>query len=267
MSTSLPITLIASLLAGGAGAVAAVTLTSTNSEPVEAQSADVESAVLDRLASIEAGMDANAQAIEELASKPQLVPVAGSSRLDMASAGESGLSKEDVMALIKETATEELSAPTAVAAATVEAVIEQRDERKRLERDERRAAESEKRTEDKLAKMQSELGLDMNQMNGMRDVYTTRDAKISEMRTAMREGWQSGGMDRTKMREMWTGVRDETDTAIQGVLTPNQFDQYKENGYDDMGGRGGGNGGARGGGNTGGNAGGNAGGRGGRGGF
>lgn len=261
MSTSLPITLIASLLAGGAGAVAAVTLTSTNSDPVEAQSMDVESAVLDRLVAIEARMDANARAIDELASKPQLVPVAGSSRLDMASAGATGLTKEEVMALIKETATEELSAPSSVAAATVEAVIEQREERERQERDVRRAEEREKRVEDRLAKMQSELGLDMNQMNGMREVYTTRDEKMNEMRASMRQGWETGGMDRTKMREMWTDLRTETDTAIQGVLTPTQFDQYKENGYDDFGGRGGRGGG--GGGDAGGGGGGGGRGRGG----
>ncbi len=244
MSTSLPITLIASLLAGGAGAVAAVTLTSSNADPVEAQSTDVDSAILDRLAGIEAGMNANALRIEEIASKPQLVPVSdGSSRVDMASAGQTGLTKEEILALIKETATEELAAPTSAAAATVEAVIELREERERQERATRRAAEAEKRVEDRLAKMQSELGLDMNQMNGMRDVYANRDAKMTEMRTAMRQGWEDGGMDRTKMREMWGEVRTETDTAIQGVMTPSQYEQYKEGGYDDFGGRGGGRGG------------------------
>ena len=73
------------------------------------------------------------------------------------------------------------------------------------------------------------------------------------MRQTMREARDSG-LDMGSMREMWTGLRDETNQAIQGVLSPSQYEQYEaSNSNQRWGGRGGDTGGRGGRGGRGGN--------------
>lgn len=241
MSQTLPIVIISSLLAGGAGAVAATALTAKAPTPAEAAQSDNGDAILAQLESIAEMTRENAKRIEGLESAPTLAPVAGEMRTDAAS---TGLTEADVLALVKKVADEEVNAPNSVTAAKIEAVMEMREERERQERDQKRAEEREKRSEDRLAKMQQELGLDLTQMNQMRDLYLNRDEKRDDMRRQMREGFESGTMDRGAMREMWGALQEEHTAAVEGILTPTQFDQYKENGYDnDRGGRGGNRGG------------------------
>ena len=257
MSQTLPIVIVSSLLAGGAGAVLATTLQPVAPVTTETTVAGAEDEILARLTALQQTADANARRIEDLEAAPALAPVGGA-RTDAA-----GLTEDEVRALISEVSAAEVGEPGTMAAATVERVLEQREERERLERDQRRAAERERRVEDRLAKMQQELGLDLGQMNQMRALYLERDAKRDEMRQTIRQGFEDGTMNRESMGELWKTMQTEHETALQGILTPGQFEQYQESGYDDpWGGRGGRGG--RGGDNGGGNG---RGGRGGRGGF
>ena len=257
MSQTLPIVIVSSLLAGGAGAVLATILQPADPVTTEATDDGANEEILARLTALQQTADANAKRIEDLEAAPALAPVSGA-RSDAA-----GLTESEVRALISEVATAEVGEPSSMAAATVERVLEQREERERLEREQRRAADREKRVEDRLAKMQQELGLDLGQMNQMRTLYLERDAKRDEMRQTMRQGFQDGTMNRESMGEMWKTMQTEHETAVQGILTAGQYEQYQESGYDDpWGGRGGrgGRGADTGGGNG-------RGGRGGRGGF
>lgn len=263
MSQTLPIVIVSSLLAGGAGAVAATALTSSAPAPAETTTPQLGDEILAQLEGLQEIARENAKRIEELETAPTLAPV-GSMRAD----ADGGLSEADVRAIVSELTAKEVGEPSSMAAATVERVLEQREERERLEREQRRAQEREKRVEDRLAKMQTELGLDLGQMNQMRSLYLERDAKRDEMRQTMRQGFQDGTVTRESMGEMWRTMQTEHETAVQGILTAGQYEQYQESGYDDpWGGRGrrgndGGGGNARGG-NT--NRGGGGGGR--RGGF
>jgi len=257
MSQTLPIVIVSSLLAGGAGAVLATTLQPADPVTTEATDDGANEEILARLTALQQTADANAKRIEDLEAAPALAPVGGA-RSDAA-----GLTESEVRALISEVAAAEVGEPSNMAAATVERVLEQREERERLEREQRRAADREKRVEDRLAKMQQELGLDLGQMNQMRTLYLERDAKRDEMRQTMRQGFQDRTMDRESMGEMWRTMQTEHETAVQGILTAGQYEQYQESGYDNpWGGRGGRGADTGGGGGTNGR-----GGRGGRGGF
>ena len=227
MSQTLPIVIFSSLLAGGAGAVLATTLQPTAPVTAEAADSGANDEILARLTALQQTADANAKRIEDLEATPALAPVGGA-RTEAA-----GLSEEEVRALISEVAAAEVGEPGTMAAATVERVLEQREERERQEREQRRAADREKRVEDRLAKMQQELGLDLGQMNQMRTLYLERDAKRDEMRQSMRQGFQDGTMDRESVGEMWRTMQTEHETAVQGILTAGQYEQYQESGYDD----------------------------------
>ena len=81
--------------------------------------------------------------------------------------------------------------------------------------------------EDRLAKLQTDLGLDQTQVDSMRGIFQNQTVKVDEMRQSMREARDSG-LDMGSMREMWTGLRDDTNTAVQGILSPSQYEQYEE---------------------------------------
>ncbi len=261
MSNPLPLVLLASLVAGGAGAAATTIL---NSKPetstVQAGLNQGNAEILAKLDSMEQSYHSVLDRLEDLEAGAQLVPVGSPTERISAVAPEVEL-KEAVLSVLSDMEDPTVAAATPQLERAVEAVIEMRDERRKLEREQKRAAEEEKRLEDRLAKMQTELGLDQNQVSSMRKIYQDQDAKRDELRTEMMAMRESGGGSREEMRAMWGDLRDATNQEIQGVLSPTQYESYTES-YGNDRGRGRGNTDNNGGGGRGGNR--NGGGRGGR---
>jgi hypothetical protein len=93
------------------------------------------------------------------------------------------------------------------------------------EREEQQKVAAEKRLEDRIGKLASDLGLDNTQVGAMRDILMTESDTRTEMFTKMREGGDFGNM-----REEMGNLRDSTNDALSKVLTPIQMEQYKESG-------------------------------------
>ncbi len=261
MSNPLPLVILASLVAGGAGAAATTILTSkpntanAESEAVQSDSAEV----LAKLDSMQQSYDELLGRIDALEDNAEMVPISTPARVS--AVATEALTEEDVREILKEMDSASVAAVTPNFQRAVESAIEMRDERRRAEREVERAEAAEKRMEDRLAKLQTELGLDQNQVNSMRTVYQDQEIKRDELRTEMREMRENGTGSREDMRDMWRGLTDSTNESIQGILTPSQYETYKES--DSANDRGFGRGGGGGGGNDGGGRGGNQGGRGG----
>ena len=251
MSNPLPLVLIASLVAGGAGAAATTML---SAKPAAASTTGItqdNSDILAKLDSMEQSYYSMADRLEALERNSELVPVGNGSERVSAVAPEIVLEDavRNVLASMDDT---EAIAATPKLEKAVEAVIEMREERRSLERDQKRAEAEEKRLEDRLAKLQTDLGLDQNQLNSMRSIYQDQDEQRAGLRDKMTELRDAGG-SRDDVRALWTDLRDSTNTAIQGVLSPTQYETYQESNQNDGGGRGGrGNNGGGGGGGRGG---------------
>lgn len=74
----------------------------------------------------------------------------------------------------------------------------------------------------------TELGLSKEQVEKVTPIVTEAQKKQSVAFAKMRE---SGNMDREKMREEFTKMREETDKQIKAVLTPEQvvkLDAYRK---------------------------------------
>lgn len=257
MSNPLPLVLIASLVAGGVGAAATTILTA---KPTTAAAADVgtdSSEVLAKLDTMQESYNDLIDRIGVLEDNAEMAPISSPARVSaVASEAVTEEVVRDILASMDES--EAVLASTPKLERAVEAVIEMRDERRKLERDQERAAATEKRMEDRLAKLQTELGLDQNQVNSMRTIYQDQETRRGELRTEMMAMRDAGTGSREDMRDMWKGLTEQTNVAIQGALTPSQYETYQESYANDRGGRGGG------GGNDGGGRGGDQGGRGGR---
>ncbi|MEM1449871.1 MAG: hypothetical protein AAF957_01590 [Planctomycetota bacterium] len=265
MSNPIPLVIAASLGAGAAGAVATTILVAP---PQPAETADTtaraDSELLAAIDGLRAENRALVERIDALELSSELAPVAVGGRT-AATTERSDIEDvvKEVLGSLDGTGT---AAPTPAMQTAIESVLDMREERERLERDQKRAEAQERRMEDRLAKLQTELGLDQNQVNSMRTIFQDEDIRRDELRTKMREARDSGNMDFGDVRQMWTDSRDATNQSIQGVLTPSQYEQYQETQQNDRWGRrGGGDAGRDGGGNNGGGGGG--GGRGRRGGF
>ncbi len=239
MSNSTPLLLLGSILAGGASAVGATVLLSPapSSEPAQAATGGVE--ILAAIEDMGSKITELTERVDRIESAEDLAPVAAPGRL------AATLDRSEIEDVVRNMLGSVEGAPS-VANPSLESavanVIEQREEREEQERQQRRADAETKRLEDRLAKLQTDLGLDQTQLDSMRGIYQTQSDKVDEMRETMREARDSG-LDMGSMREMWTGLRDETNQAIEGVLSPTQYEQYKEsnsnNGWGGRGGRGG----------------------------
>jgi len=133
--------------------------------------------------------------------------------------------------------------------AAVNAVLEQREAVKKQEEDARDAERRAQRQQRQADRWQEELGLTDAQAHDMGLILAEQDDRTRDM---MREMRDSGAMDRDTMREAWTELREETSTALSGILTTDQLSQYQESssrgwgggrGGNDRGNRGGGRGG------------------------
>ncbi|MFT5732723.1 MAG: putative RNase H-like nuclease (RuvC/YqgF family) [Planctomycetota bacterium] len=240
MSNPLPLVLIASLVAGGAGAAATTMLSSkpaatSTTSGITQDNTDI----LAKLDSMEQSYYSMADRLEALERNSELVPVGNGAERISAVAPEIVL-EDAVRNVLASMDDSETVAATPKLEQAVAAVIEMREERSKLERDQKRAEAEEKRLEDRLAKLQTDLGLDQNQLNSMRTIYQDQDQQRTEFRDKMRDG--SGG-SREEIRTLWTDMRDSANTAIEGVLTPSQYETYQESNQNDRGfGRGGGGG-------------------------
>lgn len=141
--------------------------------------------------------------------------------------------------------------------ASVTAALEDIREKEEAERDARRAERRAERLDERLADISEKLGLTPTQTDDLREHYNV----FEEKRNALMDEARDSG-DWGNMREVFRGLRDESNTALQAILTPSQYDQYQEENMG--GGRRGGFGGGPGGG-PGGDEGGGGGRRGGRG--
>ncbi len=222
MSNSTPLILLGSILAGGASAVGATVLLAPapQSEGVQAAAGPELLAAIDELNASVSSLNSR---IEKLESAETLAPIAAPGRV------AATLDRSEIESVVSEMlgSVDGPAAATPSLESAVANVIEMREEREKQEREQRRADAEAKRLEDRLAKLQTELGLDQTQLDSMRGIFQDQTAKVDEMRQTMREARDSG-LDMGSMREMWTGLRDETNTAIQGVLSPSQYEQYQE---------------------------------------
>lgn len=239
MSNSVPIMVLGSLLAGGAGAVGATILLSPNPGPI-AKSAVPNVTLQDTVAKLSDRIETLADRLDGLERSDDLAPVASPGRV------AATLDRAEIEGVVRDMLGSVEGAPAAATPsleAAVANVIEMREERERQERDQRRAEAEEKRLEDRLAKLQSDLGLDQTQLDSMRGIFQEQSRKADEMRQSMREA-RDTGLDMGSMREMWTDLRDSTNESIKGVLSPSQYEQYEEsNANQRWGGRGGNTGG------------------------
>jgi len=119
------------------------------------------------------------------------------------------------------------------------ATIKERDD---AEREVKRKALQAERIEQRIADLQTKLGLNSRQASDLRTVLIDEDDRREKLFASMRDNQEP-----RDMREGFRTIRDETYAALERVLTPEQFESYKQSEERDWGrGPGGGRGGDRG---------------------
>jgi len=116
--------------------------------------------------------------------------------------------------------------------------------REEAEREDRRKEVQAQRIEERVTRLQQELGLSSRQSSDLRTALIHQDDQRERLFTSMREG----NGEPQDMRENFRKLRDETNTTLQGFLTADQFTRYREieesdfgrRGFGDFGGPGGG---------------------------
>lgn len=262
MSMQLPLTLAVGLVAGGIGAVAATAL---RPEPAaEAPSTVALDPSSDLDAQLRTFNEVTARIEERLTKLETAVAMSVPTQVRMPAA--LGHESADLEAMVAEAVAKLNAAPTGAVVAPdfrkqVEAVIELGRQEERQKREQERLARESQMLEDRLAKLQTDLGLDGRQVEGMRQLFLDTDAKREEMRASMRDARDGGGANFEDMRSQWQTLATGMDSRLQTILTPSQYDSYKalnpDRGFGGRGGLdlGGGNPGAAAGGGPGGNAG------------
>jgi len=99
--------------------------------------------------------------------------------------------------------------------------------REDAEREQKRKELQAQRIEDRVSKLQQELGLNNRQASDLRTALITADDKREALFTSMRDMPPGGPGDGRDMREGFRAIREETHTALQATLTPEQFAAYK----------------------------------------
>jgi hypothetical protein len=94
--------------------------------------------------------------------------------------------------------------------------------REEAEREAKRKELQAQRIEDRVAKLQQELGLTNRQASDLRTALITQDDK----REALFAGLRDGLGDPRDLRDSFRVIRDETHATLQTVLTPEQFSAY-----------------------------------------
>lgn len=106
--------------------------------------------------------------------------------------------------------------------------------REDAEREAKRKEIQAQRIEDRVAKLQQELGLTNRQSSDLRTALIAQDDKREALFTSMRDGNGDPG----SMRDSFRALRDETYATLQGFLTPEQFSAYQRSEESDFGRRG-----------------------------
>lgn len=153
------------------------------------------------------------------------------------SADEEAL-QEDLRELVGALKTEDGSLPTDFHATVTRALSDIREAEER-ERDEARQARDLERMEERISELTTDLGLGTGQANQLRTVLIDTETRRDQMRDQMRES----GMGWNDARGMFEGLRNETNTRLQEIFTPDQYMQYQESNNDRFRGWGGGGGG------------------------
>lgn len=96
--------------------------------------------------------------------------------------------------------------------------------REEAERETKRKELQAQRIEERVTKLQVELGLTQRQTSDLRTTLLAQDEKRETLLADMREG----AGDPRDMRDTFRTIRDDTHTALQGFLTPEQFTAYRE---------------------------------------
>lgn len=115
-------------------------------------------------------------------------------------------------------------------------------EQERLQREAERKIREGERTEERIAQLTTELGLDVRQQSEFRRFFEEQNTKRTEMMDQMRNGGAGG--DRQAMRETFQKLRDEANADLQTFLSGDQYERYQASNQD-FGGFGGGPGGGR----------------------
>jgi len=105
-------------------------------------------------------------------------------------------------------------------AGALKEVQEAESEKRRTEREQREID----RIVERMGEYAEKLGLDPVQSKAMQDVLIDSSAKRSALMVSMRDGT----LPRGDIREAFTAMRDEVDTALRSILTPDQFEAYGE---------------------------------------
>lgn len=241
MSNQVILALAAGLVAGGVGAVATSALMPAPGAPSPGNTAAVLEPGGDVSEQLRALTDAQSQVLERLAKLEANASMAAPTQIRMpASAGNELV---DLDALVAAAVAKLNTAPSGAVVTPdfrkqVEAVLAMNDEEERLKREQERIQREAQVLEDRLARLQSDLGLDSRQVDGMRKIYQEADQKREEMRNAMRDT-RGTGAGFQEMRTQWTALADAMDQQVRGVLTPTQYDTYKASNQDrGFGGRG-----------------------------
>lgn len=228
MSMQLPLVLAVGVVAGGVGAVAVTVLHPDPAVPPTSVSAlDPSSDIDEQLRTFN---ESNARIEARLVKLEAAVAMAVPTQVRMpATVGNEPV---DLEALVAEAVAKLNTAPTGAVVTPdfrkqVEAVIELGEQEERQRREQERLAREAQMLEDRLAKLQTDLGLDTRQVEGMRQIFLDTDAKREEMRTAMRDARDGGGANFEDMRSQWQSLATGMDTRMQTILTPSQYDSYK----------------------------------------
>jgi len=126
--------------------------------------------------------------------------------------------------------------------ASVDQALDRIKAREDAERELRRKELQALRVEERVTKLQAELGLNSRQSSDLRTTLIAQDDKREALFSSMRDG------EPRDMRESMRALRDETHTALQSFLTPAQFEGYQKSEESEWGRRGPGGGGDFGGG-------------------
>lgn len=104
------------------------------------------------------------------------------------------------------------------------------------EREQKRKELQAQRIEDRVTKLQQELGLNNRQTSDVRTALITADDKREALFASMRD--MAAGGPGEGMREGFRTIREETHTALKATLTPEQFEAYKTSEESEFGRRG-----------------------------
>lgn len=107
--------------------------------------------------------------------------------------------------------------------ASVEQALTRIQDAEEAEREKARKELQARRIEDRVARLQQELGLTNHQATEVRTALITQDEKREALFLGMREG--TG--DPSIMRDSLRTLRDESHAELQRILTPEQFAAYQ----------------------------------------